>query len=116
MSQWTRKKGISRSGDAPHMLARRYRVPVTAAEVIREAGEVFGSQGRALLVATEILIRMEKMPAPERGPVQSTQATFRMHTRTAEIIEKLSREKYGNDRTQVFAACAKVLKMKKIKM
>jgi hypothetical protein len=116
MTEWTRKKRIAKSGDAPHILARRYAMPASAADAIKKAGPVFGSQGRALLVATEILIRMEKMPVPEPGPVVSTYATFRMHTRTAQIIETLSREKYGNDRGQVFAACAKVLKMKRIKI
>jgi hypothetical protein len=81
---------------------------------IKKAGEIYGSQSRALLAATEILIRMINPPAPESTKPE-TLMTLRLHKRTAELIEELSKRQYQN-RAQVFAACMNVLKMKKIKI
>jgi hypothetical protein len=41
--------------------------------------------------------------------------TLRLHTRTAKIIETLSKTRY-HSRAQVFAACIKVLQTKRIKI
>ena len=114
MSKWTRQKGIAQSHKPAHMIARRYSIPAWAVEEIKKAGDIYGSQGRALLAATEILIRMVDPPAP--GPTEpETLMTLRLHTRTAELIETLSKSRYQN-RAQVFAACIKVLKMKRIRI
>src|SRR5438067_625454 len=83
-----------------------------AAAEIKKVASVYGSQGRALLAATEILIRLEKPPEP--GPVQpKKRVTFRLHTRTVQLIQTLSENNYDDDPGQVFSACVKVLKMKK---
>jgi hypothetical protein len=114
MSKWTRQKGIAKSHKPANMIARRYSIPAWAVDEIKKAGDIYGSQGRALLAATEILIRMMDPPAPE--PTQpETLMTLRLHARTAELIETLSKSRYEN-RAQVFAACIKVLKMKRIRI
>jgi hypothetical protein len=97
-------------------VAKRYTVPAIAVDEIKKAGPIYGSQGRALQVATEMLIRMDKPPAPVSQNPELTRMTFRIHRRTAELIEALSKARYNNDRGQVFTACVKVLKMKKIKV
>jgi hypothetical protein len=114
MSKWTRQKGIGSNRTSETMIARRYSVPAWAAEEIRKAGEIYGSQGRALLAATEILIRMLNPPPPESTEPE-TLMTLRLHTRTAKIIETLSKTRY-HSRAQVFAACMKVLQIKRIKI
>ena len=114
MSKWTQQRGIGARHTSAEMIARRYNVPAWAAEEIKKAGEIYGSQGRALLAATEILIRMVNPPPPEPTEPE-TRMTLRLHTRTVDIIEKLSRTRYKS-RAQVFAACVKVLKMKRIRI
>ena len=116
MNDWKRQKGIGKTRNSPTMVAKRYTMPINAAEQLKKAAPSFGSQGRAIQVATEILSRMEKPPVAKSAPRQMTRATFRLHTSTAELIEALSRKLYDNDRGEVFAACVKVLKMRKIKI
>jgi len=125
MSNWRKQrraykkqKGIKSSPASPKMVAKRYPVPASTAAEIKKIAPTFGSLGRALQVATEILVRMEELPRPQ-PPSQYTEpnyATYRVHTRTADIIEKLATTEYGNDRRQVFAACVKVLKSTRIKI
>ena len=114
MSKWTQQRGIGSKHTSADMIARRYNVPAWAAEEIKKAGEIYGSQGRALLAATEILIRMINPPPPEPTEPE-TRMTLRLHTRTVDIIEKLAKTRYRS-RSQVFAACMRVLKMKKIRI
>jgi len=114
MNEWKRKRGIGKAGNSANIVAKSYTVPATAADEIKKVASVYGSQGRALLAATEILIRLEKPPEP--GPVQpKKRVTFRLHTRTVQLIQTLSENNYDDDPGQVFSACVKVLKMKKIK-
>lgn len=114
MSKWTRQKGISEKQTSENMIARRYNVPAWVAEEIRKAGAIYGSQGRALLAATEILIRMQDLP--HSGPTEpETRMTLRLHTRTVKIIDTLATTHYRS-RAQVFGACMKVLEAKKIKI
>jgi hypothetical protein len=116
MSDWKEQRGIGKTRNAPHIVAKRYTVPAYAVDEIKKAAPNYGSQGRALQVATEMLIRMEKPPEPDQQTPELTRMTFRIHKRTAELIDTLSRMKYNNDRGQVFSACVKVLKMKRIKI
>ena len=116
MSKWTRKRGIGKTRSSADMVAKRYTLPASAVRELKKAGLDYGSQGKALLAATEILIRMEDPPPPDPQPSESTQATFRLHVRTVDIIQTLARTRYNNDRGQVFAACVKVLKMKRIRI
>lgn len=116
MNDWKRQKGIGKTRNSPSMVAKRYTMPAAAAEQLKKVASSFGSQGRAIQVATEILSRMEAPPTAEMKAREMTRTTFRLHNSTAELIEALSRKLYDNDRAQVFAACVKVLKMKRIRI
>lgn len=114
MNEWKEQRRIPKTTRPSALIAKSYTVPAEAAEEIRKAASLYGTQGRVLLAATEILIRLDKVPPPE--PEQRTaRVTFRLQARTIELIEKLSKQKYNNNVAQVFAACVKILKMRKIK-
>ena len=117
MRNWERKKGIRRGGDSADVVITKYTISVDTAKAIKKAVPVYGSQGRALQVATEMLIRMEDPPAaePEDEDSPVVRVSVRLRKRTYELIRKLSL-KYGDDTGQVIAACVKVLKMKRIKL
>ena len=120
MSDWKRQQGISASHDSASVVVTKYTVPVETAKEVKKAGSVYGSQGRALQVATEMLIRMENPPPPKtesgREPPALVRISLRLHKRTFELIRSLSRVKYNDDPGQVVSACVKVLKMKRIKL
>lgn len=115
MTNWKEERGIGKTRNSKDIVAKRYTVPQDAGGEIKKVASIYGSQGRALQVATELLIRMENRPAPEPERPKLTRMTFRVHRRTALLIDMLSK-KYNNDRGQVFTACVKVLKMKKIRI
>lgn len=118
MKDWKRKKGIRKGGDAANVVVTRYTVTTDTAKAIRKAAPTYGSQGRALQVATEMLIRMEDPPPPEpqSEDLPTVRLSMRLHKRTYELIRELSELKYGHKPGQVIAACIKVLKMKRIKL
>jgi hypothetical protein len=93
-------------------VAKRYTsIPASAIKEIRKAARMHGSQGRALQVATEILIRMRRRPlVPPESKTVLTSMTYRLIPRTVELIDELAGSVY-DDRQQVFAACAEALKM-----
>jgi hypothetical protein len=93
-------------------VAKRYTsIPASAIKEIRKASRVYGSQGRALQVATEILIRMRKRPlVPHESKTVLTSMTYKLIPRTVELIDELAQSVY-QDRQQVFAACVEALKM-----
>lgn len=96
-------------------MAKRYTsIPASVVKEIRKASKTYGSQGRALQVATEILIRMRKRPLlpPESNSVV-TKMTYKLVPRTVELIDELADTVYEN-RQQVFFACVEALKMKDI--
>jgi hypothetical protein len=93
-------------------VAKRYTsIPASAIKEIRKASRVYGSQGRALQVATEILIRMRKRPlVPPESKTVLTSMTYKLIPRTVELIDELAKSVY-QDRQQVFAACVEALKI-----
>lgn len=118
MRDWKQKKGIRKGGDSADVVITKYTISVDTAKAIRKAVSTYGSQGRALQVATEMLIRMEDLPAPEpRAEDEEVErVSMRLRKRTYELIRELSELKYGHDTGQVITACMKVLKMKRIKI
>src|SRR5260221_12098542 len=93
-------------------VAKRYTsIPASVVKEIRKASRIYGSQGRALQVATEILIRMRRRPLlPPESTSIVTQMTYKLVPRTVELIDELADTVYEN-RQQVFAACVEALKM-----
>ncbi|MBZ5534211.1 MAG: hypothetical protein LAO20_22525 [Acidobacteriia bacterium] len=119
MSNWKRKKGLHKGGDSADIVITKYTVTVDTAKAIKKAAPTYGSQGRALQVATEMLIRMENPPEPDPAPEplrDVVRVSMRLRKRTYQLIRKLSEMKYDHDTGKVIAACVKVLKMKKIKL
>lgn len=118
MKDWKKKKGIHRGGDSDDIVITKYSVPEDTAKAIRKAVPDYGSQGRALQVATEILIRMEDLPAPEPrdADVSIVRLSMRLRKRTYDLIRQLSQIQYDGRPGQVIAACVKVLQMKRIKV
>src|SRR5260370_40280703 len=106
----TRRRG---EPDTPPTEPKKYALPLTVLLEIRKAAALYGSQGRALQVGSEILIRMRKpVPVAEsKGPM--VRMTYKLAPRTIELIEKLSGTMY-EDEQQVLAACVEALKIKKI--
>lgn len=118
MKDWKKKKGIRRSGDSDEVVVTKYSVATDTAKAIRKAVPVYGSQGRALQVATEILIRMEDPPAPEPRDedVPVVRLSMRLRKRTYQLIRELCEIKYDGRPGQVIAACVKVLQMDRIRL
>jgi len=118
MADWRQKRQIRKRGDSPDIVITKYTVPAETAKAIRKAIPTYGSQGRALQVATEMLIRMENPPEPEPNVEDShfVRLSMRVRRRTYELIRELADRKYGFDTGQVITACLKVLAMKRIKL
>jgi hypothetical protein len=112
----SKKKKKRGKPDPSTDVAKRYTLPASVVGEIREKAHEYGSQGRVLQVAAELLLRVESPPAAESEPFEKARMTYRIPRRTAEIIDALSEANYNADRVQVFAACMKVLKMKRIKI
>src|SRR5258708_11144833 len=109
MTDWTKQKRIGENRDSAKVVVTKYTVPNDIAKEIRKAGPIYGSQGRALQVATEVLIRMERPPTV--GPVSSTsksafvRISMRLYKRTFELIRKMAELEYNDDTGQVITAC-----------
>jgi hypothetical protein len=77
-------------------------------KAIRRQAPIYGSQGRAVQVGTELLIRQKRrVKVDHRGDGAVVGMTYKLTPRTVELIEQL-RAKYGK-RGNVFAACVKIL-------
>jgi hypothetical protein len=119
MTEWKRERRLRTTGDSSDVVITKYTIPTTTLKEIKKVAPLYGSQGRALQVATEMLIRMENPPQPEiqaDEPPSMIRISMRVRKRTYELIRKLSELKYNDDPGQVIAACVKVLKMTKIKL
>lgn len=94
-------------GDGRITTTRRYAVPIVCVKEIRNVTPIYGSQGRAIQVGTEILIR-SKRPVKVACEGKLTYMTYKLLPRTIELIDEL-REKYGSH-ASVFCAVLSVLK------
>ena len=101
-----------RRGDSPGTQPKTYNLPFGIILEIRDAASIYGSQGRAVQVGSEMLMRLPKpLDIPKPDPSTMKRRTYKLAPRTIEVIEHLA-EEYG-DAGQVLAACIKVLKVKK---
>jgi hypothetical protein len=107
----TRRATPGKRGDMPHTVAKTYKVHADTVKAIEKIAPGYGSLGRMLQVATELLIRMPKplkLIEPER-PDKVIGKTYKLTPRTVELIEELARSHYQK-RGKVLAACAEILK------
>lgn len=97
--------------DTPPTIAKRYKLPAAIVESIKEQAPHYGSQGRALQVATELLVRLARpiksLPDVPRSKSEVIGMTYKLTPRTIELIEQLV-EGYGT-RGKVLQACAYIL-------
>jgi hypothetical protein len=85
------------SADKPHTIAKRYKVPECVIEAIDKAAPMHGSLGRALQVATELLVWLPR-PLPLTEPLKSRMKarpamvgkTYKLTPRTIELIQKMT--------------------------
>ncbi|HWZ43646.1 MAG TPA: hypothetical protein VNW97_09215 [Candidatus Saccharimonadales bacterium] len=117
MTNWKRERKIGKKRDSSNVVITKYTVDEQTAREIKKAGPLYGSQGRALQIATEMLIRMEEPPAAQSLASRPTvRVSMRVRKRTHVLIHDLAKSKYNDDPGQVIAACVKVLNMKTIKL
>lgn len=91
-------------------IAKRYKLPIAIVEAIKAAGPHHGSQGRALQLATEFLVRLARpvkieMPSGEGAAIIGQ--SYKITPRTAQLIDQLV-EQYGT-RGAVLCACVHIL-------
>lgn len=99
---------FDRYAGEPVTVTGRYDVPIKVIEVIRKLTPAYGSQGRALQVATEILIRQPRPIKCEIVTGDSTRLTYKLLPRTIELLTALL-EQY-EDAPRLFSAVSHVLK------
>ena len=100
--------------DTPGTEPKTYKLPLSVIKGIREAASIYGSQGRAVQVGSELLVRLGKpLTVPQPDPASISRRTYKLAPRTIEVIQQLAETEY-EDPGQVLAACVKVLKVKKL--
>jgi len=98
--------------DTPGTKPKSYTLPLSVVLDIRKAAAMYGSQGRAVQVGSEILTRMtRRLSVPQ--PASLMRMTYKLAPRTIELIEELSVTTYDAP-GQVLAACVQALKLKKL--
>jgi len=95
---------------------RSYTIPFSVLLEIRKMAPVYGSQGRAIQVASELLLRMINPPAslPD-DPSPLVRRTFKLPPRTIKVIDHLAHIQYDTP-GEVITASMKTLTMKKIEL
>jgi hypothetical protein len=100
--------------DTPGTEPKTYNLPLSVILEIRNAASLYGSQGRAVQVGSELLVRLAKpLSVPQPDPASIRRRTYKLAPRTIEVIQKLSENEY-EDAGQVLAACIKALKLKNL--
>jgi hypothetical protein len=112
--QWKpRRRG---EPDTPPTVAKRYTLPVSAYLAIRKVAGLYGSQGRALQVGTEILSRLED-PIPVKKSAKTSKRrmmTYKLVPRTVQLIQQLTESVYESS-GETLAACVEALKLKDLR-
>jgi len=81
----------------PGLIDKSFKVPVDVIRSIEELAPVFGSNGRAIQVGTELLINMRRKPRVKENHEPVAAQTYSITPRTLDLIEQLlpSYEKRG---------------------
>ncbi len=110
--QWKpRRRG---EPDTPPTVAKSYTLPVSAYLAIRKVAGLYGSQGRALQVGSEILSRLEDpLPVKKTGKTSKRRITYKLVPRTVELIHQLTESAYESS-GETLAACVEALKLKNL--
>ena len=107
-----RRRGQS---DVAPTVAKSYTIPFSVRLQIRKLASEYGSQGRAIQVATELLLRMHNPPAAElpADPNQMVRMTYKLPPRTIKVIDQLAHSLYDSA-AAVITAAMKTFKSKNI--
>jgi len=107
-----RRRGQS---DTAPTKAKSYTIPFSVRLEIRKMAPEYGSQGRAIQVGSELLLRMINLPAAELPEAlnQMVRTTYKLPPRTIKVIDELAHTEYDSA-GEVITASMKTLKMKKI--
>jgi len=101
-------------GDIEPTTPKSYTLPYYVILDLRKLAPEYGSQGRALQVATEITMRLRRPPGVSRSdPDTLMRMTYKLTPRTIRIIDELAHTHY-EDAGQAIEGSLKTLKMKKI--
>lgn len=93
---------------------KTYELPFGTILEIRRAASIYGSQGRAIQVGSEILVRLPKRIRMLRLDSASLKRrTYKLTPRTIEVIQCLSERGYENP-GQALTASMMILKVKKL--
>lgn len=111
--QWKpRRRG---EPDTPPTVAKSYTLPVSAYLAIRKVAGLYGSQGRALQVGSEILSRLEDpLPVKKTGKTSKRRITYKLVPRTVELIHQLTESAYESS-GETLTACVEALKLKDLR-
>ena len=103
-----------RQGDVEPTTPKSYTLPYYVILDLRKLAPEYGSQGRALQVATELATRLRRPPGVSRpDPDTLMRMTYKLTPRTIRIIDELAHTHY-EDAGQAIEGSLKTLKMKKI--
>ena len=115
-SKATRRWKPRRRGepDTPPTVAKSYTLPMSAFLAIRKVASLYGSQGRAVQVGTEILSRLEDPLEVKKSRTSSQRRmTYKLVPRTVKLIDQLVETGYESS-GQALAACVEALKLKNL--
>src|SRR5579859_5107243 len=102
--------------DTPPTVAKSYTLPVSAYLAIRKVAGLYGSQGRALQVGTEILSRLQDpLPVKKSGKSSKRRITYKLVPRTVQLIQQLTESAYESS-GETLAACVEALKLKDLRL
>jgi hypothetical protein len=102
--------------DTPPTVAKSYTLPVSAYLAIRKVAGLYGSQGWALQVGTEILSRLEDpIPVKKSGKISKRRITYKLVPRTVELIRQLTESAYESS-GETLTACVQALKLKNLRL
>lgn len=105
---------MRRSESTPGTQPKTYELSLDVILEIRKAASIYGSQGRAVQVGSEILARLPNpISVPEPAPTSIKRRTYKLSPRTIELIQQLSETDYDSP-GQVLAASMMILKVKKL--
>lgn len=97
---------VERKSDEKTVYAS-YAVTEQVVKCIEKNAAVYGSLGRTIMVATEVLLRQKKPVKLSHEEGDTARKTYKLLPRTIAVIHRLA-PVYG-DTGRVLAACAKVL-------
>jgi hypothetical protein len=101
-------------GDIEPTTPKSYTLPYYVILELRKLAADYGSQGRALQVATELAIRLRRPPAAgPSDPDTLMRMTYKLTPRTIRLIDDLAHTHY-EDAGQAIEGSLKTLKLKKI--